>query len=635
MQKKTLLLVEDETVIALGEALMLEKYGYNVFSAGSGEEAIRMVKQENIDLILMDIDLGKGKPDGTEVAEIILKEHHVPIVFLTGHAEKEIVEKVKGITRYGYVLKTSGEFVLIQSINMAFELFEANRNIKAQEKKYHDIVDNVSCAIIKYDKKGKIYFFNKYAEKLFGFTAEEVLGKYGTESINPLIDGDGLNHKRMLENIIRNPEKYKYNENFNIRKDGKQLWISWRNSPIYDETGNRKGILCIANDITDKRKTRQDLLRKIEELTLLHKVNTAISFSEDIDKALSSVCSELAHFMEAPQSGMALFNENRSASAIVAEFHSSEVPEALGLYPPVADNPIMNILIQSREPFICMDPQNDPVLEPLHAAMKIKNIRAILIVPMIVNGEVAGTIGFDQYKKKEFETTKIEVIQNIANQVGRVILHKIADDQMRKSLEEKKILIKEIHHRIKNDLSMIDSLINLHSYKEDNEISKARFLDLKNQIHTIGIIHEKLYQHEEIINFRDYVRDVVESLIKGFRNNNIEVTYDIPDVYFETTISIPLGLIINELTMNALKYGFAEGGEKKYSIILNRDHSKENFILKVKNTGSPFPENIDFRNTDTLGMQLVCIFTEQLEGTVALNRTHGTEFIITFPAQDS
>lgn len=135
--KKTILLVEDEALIAMNEASILTKHGYAVLTAYNAEQAVQTVDQNTVDLILMDIDLGEGKEDGTKAAERILKKHELPIVFLTSHGEREYVEKVKKITGYGYVLKNTGEFVLTESINMAFHLFEANQEIKRElaEKK--------------------------------------------------------------------------------------------------------------------------------------------------------------------------------------------------------------------------------------------------------------------------------------------------------------------------------------------------------------------------------------------------------------------------------------------------------------------------------------------------------------------
>ncbi len=130
---KTILLVEDEALIAMVQKQELERIGYSVLTAYSGEKSIEIFrKNTEIDLILMDIDLGKGM-DGTDTAEIILDNNDIPVVFLSNHTESAVVEKTEKITSYGYVVKNSGNTILNASIKMAFKLFEANKAIKKQK----------------------------------------------------------------------------------------------------------------------------------------------------------------------------------------------------------------------------------------------------------------------------------------------------------------------------------------------------------------------------------------------------------------------------------------------------------------------------------------------------------------------
>jgi CheY-like chemotaxis protein len=132
-EPKTILLVEDEVLIAMSEQMTLEINGYQVVLAGSGEEAVKAVETTpGIDFILMDIDLGKGI-DGTETAAIILKDRDLPVVFLSSHTEPEIVEKTEKITSYGYIVKGSNDTVLLASIKMAFKLFEAKISVQKKE----------------------------------------------------------------------------------------------------------------------------------------------------------------------------------------------------------------------------------------------------------------------------------------------------------------------------------------------------------------------------------------------------------------------------------------------------------------------------------------------------------------------
>ncbi len=135
--RKTILLVEDELITAMIGEKTIKSFGYEVVTANTGENAVDMaLTNPAISLILMDVDLGKGI-NGPEAARQILKSVNVPIVFHTSHSEKEYVDSVKEITRYGYVIKNSGDFVLRSSIEMAYELFESNQKVvdELQERK--------------------------------------------------------------------------------------------------------------------------------------------------------------------------------------------------------------------------------------------------------------------------------------------------------------------------------------------------------------------------------------------------------------------------------------------------------------------------------------------------------------------
>ena len=193
---KKILLVEDEALIAMNEAQMLKKRGYEVVTVYNGEKAIEAVDSDSeISLILMDIDLGKGI-DGTEAAEKILKEHDLPIAFLSSHTEPEIVERTEGITSYGYIVKNSGETVLLASIRMAFRLYEAHIELKNQkenlrtalikqeqtaeelmdsEEKFRTMMNQSIDMIFLHDLEGNIVDVNQTGVEQTGYSREELL----------------------------------------------------------------------------------------------------------------------------------------------------------------------------------------------------------------------------------------------------------------------------------------------------------------------------------------------------------------------------------------------------------------------------------------------------------------------------
>jgi len=176
---RTLLLVEDEAIISLATSSRLKKWGYSVQTANSGENAIAVVSAyTSIDLILMDIDLGPGL-SGPEAAERILGLRNVPIVFLTSHAEQDMVDKVRGITRYGYILKNSGDFVLRSSLDMAFEMFTANVELQKQLKRSNAILQSIPDLMFVVDREG---YFRDYrvnnSEASLALAPQEIIGTH-------------------------------------------------------------------------------------------------------------------------------------------------------------------------------------------------------------------------------------------------------------------------------------------------------------------------------------------------------------------------------------------------------------------------------------------------------------------------
>ncbi len=182
MEGKTLLLVEDEALIAIAQKKTLEKYGYRVVTATSGQKAIEKMRTgPGIDLILMDINLGKGKMDGTETAEIILKEKDVPVIFLSSYTQQDIVEKTEKITSYGYVVKDSGETVLNASIKMAFKLYEARRDLQEQKEvlkrgqdEYFNILNVSPVPLALFDENNLVSYLNPAFVRVFGYTRDDL-----------------------------------------------------------------------------------------------------------------------------------------------------------------------------------------------------------------------------------------------------------------------------------------------------------------------------------------------------------------------------------------------------------------------------------------------------------------------------
>ncbi len=261
--QKTILLVDDEAILAMTQKLSLEKYGYKVIIANTGEESIEIFKSnKDIDLILMDIDLGKGL-NGPDSAILILKEHDVPIVFFSSHTEPEIVEKTEKITSYGYVVKNSGITVLDASIKMAFKLYDANRmlylsndDLRHHSQLLENIIENFPGFVLWKDVNSKFLGCNTNFAKKTGFSLpEDIIGKCDYDL--PFHDNEVetfLEDDRMV--MQTKTPKLHFEEREHIA-GGVEIFLDTCKIPLFDADGQVSGILAVAMDITEYKKMKK------------------------------------------------------------------------------------------------------------------------------------------------------------------------------------------------------------------------------------------------------------------------------------------------------------------------------------------------------------------------------------------
>jgi PAS domain S-box-containing protein len=208
-----------------------------------------------------------------------------------------------------------------------------------------------------------------------------------------------------------------------------------------------------------------------------------------------------------------------------------------------------------------------------------------------------------------------------------------AEEQIKASLQEKEVLLKEVHHRVKNNLQIISSLLNLQSKYINNPHALQMFIDSQNRVKSMAVIHEILFQSRDIakIDFAEYIKTISVQLFRsyGAYSKKIALVINVKDIMLDVDTAIPCGLIVTELVSNSLKYAFIDGREGRISIDFSKDHL-DILRLIVSDDGVGFHENIAVENMESLGLKLVVALVKQLAGIVEIDHTHGTTFTIIF-----
>ncbi len=282
----------------------------------------------------------------------------------------------------------------------------------------------------------------------------------------------------------------------------------------------------------------------------------------------------------------------------------------------------------------------DMLLPEGFAAQHRKHVREFAESPIAARrmgerGDISGLRKDGSSFPAEASISKVDIG---GSRIYTVILRDVtqrraADEKIRASLREKEVLLQEIHHRVKNNLQVVSSLLSLQSRGVLDEDTRQKFKESQNRVHSMALIHEQLYQSPSLseINYPQYIRQLVAHLFRSYRvsSSRIDLKTRIEDLRLSVDAAVPCGLIINELVSNSLKYGFPNGRGGAICIELHRQpDGRAN--LTVADDGVGLPEEVGFWNTQTLGLRLVGTLVKQLEGNIEVDRSEGTSIRVTF-----
>jgi PAS domain S-box-containing protein len=665
---KTIMLVEDEAIVALAKARTLEGLGYRAVTAGTGEAAIEIALDEDrsVDLILMDIDLGRGI-DGTETARRILAKRNLPIVFLTGHAEREMVEKVRGITRYGYVVKSSGDFVLQSSIEMAFELFETQEKMRAQETRLRTLLQTIPDLVWLKDTQGIYLSCNAMFERFFGAREADIVGK----SDYDFLGKEEADFFREKDRVAMTLGRASMNEEWiTFADDGHRARLETIKTPMIDDEGRLIGVLGIGRDITERKRIEEALVES--EITVRNKLDAITRPEGDLGSlAISDIIDipTLRSLMEnfSALTGMVVAILDTEGTVLIATGWQDICTRFHRMHPETSafcteSDLFLAAGVRPGEyvDYKCRNHMWD-IVTPLYIESRhIGNIYSGQffydddVVDETVFAAQAEKFGFDREDylsalrrvprfSHERITRLMDYLVEVTDFVSRLSYSNLhlaramaerqhTEELLSKSVKEKEMLLKELQHRVKNSLGLVSSLLSLNMADLRDDDSQRLFQEAVDRIKSIAMIYEELSYSPSIdmVNLGTYIRNLVELLRLTYTADLVRVTTAsaMNEMNVELKRAVPLGLIVNELLTNALKYAYpaGESGEIRIDI---RD-AGQSLELRIADDGPGIPDGLDIRNAKGLGLRIAFLLAEQIGGSLRFESSKGTTAIVSF-----
>jgi PAS domain S-box-containing protein len=475
-----------------------------------------------------------------------------------------------------------GAIITSQDITKSKRAEEALQEERDKAQKYLDIAGVILIAI---NRDGNVTLINKKGCEILGYDEREIVGMNWFDNFIPERLRDIIKpvSKKLLAGKL---EPAKYFENPVLTRKGEERLIAWYNTILRDEKGTIIGHLSSGEDITE-RKQMEKILRDSEE-----------RFRQFFENA-PDYC-----YMVSLQGK--ILNINAAALAMLGYKKKDIIgkPFQTTIYAPSSVEKARKLFIQWKNTGKLRN-------EELNIITKAGEERTVLLNVDAVRSD-------DR-----------KVLYSISVQTD-ITERKRAEEQMKASLKEKEVLLQEIHHRVKNNMQIISSILNLQSGVIKNKRVLELFKSSQSRIKSMALIHEKLYKSKDFtrIDFSKYVQSLSNDLFRvyGINQDVVKLHIDIKDVLLDINTAIPCGLIINELISNSLKYAFPDGRKGKIKIAMFSLNNNE-MELTVSDNGVGIPEEMDIRGTKSLGLHLVTILAEdQLQGEIKLDKTKGTKF---------
>ncbi|PKL66451.1 MAG: hypothetical protein CVV28_10635 [Methanobacteriales archaeon HGW-Methanobacteriales-1] len=480
------------------------------------------------------------------------------------------------------------QFISINEIKKAQEDLEKNKNlILRRNEQLKFITSNMMDIISETDEKGILKFVSESSFWLLGYTPQELIGSKLVDYVHP---DDQKNLHETIENSIKKRALGRIK--FRLKnKNGNYLWFDSIKKPVfYNDKFYR--IISSIRDINEEESAKNALIKTENKYRTIFENTGALSLIMDENLNINLVNHKFEKF-----SGY--YKDEIESKLNLKDFIDDTDKKSTNAY-----NMIKNQNKDSRE------------------CLEIKNQEISL---------------FDRQGNKKYFVFTSELIIHSKNTLISLIDitdRKDKEKIIKDSLLEKEMMLKEIHHRVKNNLQIISSLLNLQSGNVSDDKDLKLFIESRDRVRSMAMIHEKLYQSENLskINFKYYLENLSQQLLMSYDlSGKVKLNFDCDDVFMGIETAVPCGLLVNEIITNSMKHAFPDELSGNINITLK---AYDDYELIISDDGIGLPNDINMEESNSLGLQIINNLINQIDGSIEFNNSHGTQFKIKFQELD-
>lgn len=492
---------------------------------------------------------------------------------------------------------------------------------------FKTLINNFLEHVFVLNNKHEIVFQTENNDSLLGFSNSEINEK-GLKSLF-------INPDFAFNEVIEKTKKYGdyyATENFQ-HKTKKYINVAFRILYHEDENTQESFYIFYLRDNTQQNLVRKDIIKKsltIENLSKSRKIRDG-----RIDEAIYEILESSSRAMHVTRVNAWLFDNEKSQIQCIGNFDAREnklVPQTA--LPRIA-MPLYFSLFETEKIIITRDTLNETKTAELYEYyLKPHDIQSLMDVPVRIEGEMVGVICFENVGSPREWSLQEQKYGLVAAQMLSLTIESHNKQKAKQALElalkEQTILLQEVNHRVKNNLSIVGSLMNLQSEKSKDDYHKQLFIECRNRLDSIAAVHELIYKAKTYshINFKDYLNQIIEHISSSFQSfSHIKIIKGITDVHVDISSAIPLALIVNELITNAYKHAFTTKKEGVIEISLLENNNQ--VFLTIKDNGQGFDKSVIPKNS--IGMEILIGLIDQIEGKYNLTSDEkGTAYKISF-----